>query len=324
MASIPTLRPVPSEGYDDLRFNAGKLDEFINSQENQYTDRLGVVHLTAIGIQNSVSGALLPDNNLNDVSDKNAALSNLGGGTSGIAVFKSATAIAVRAAISAASSGVNNDITSITGLTTALSVTQGGTGGTTPAAARSSLGLGAMSTQAATNVAITGGSITGITDIAVADGGTGASDAPTARSNLGAKADAGVTDASNAAAGIVGQVLTNNATLSSISSGSYTVMATLSLPAGDWDVSGTLNFELGSGTTATLIQGGLNTVNNNTPGFPYQTRHAGSMSGGGQDRALPIRRFSISATTTIYLVAITFFSGGTMAGNGFIYARRVR
>jgi hypothetical protein len=51
--------------------------------------------------------------------------------------------------------------------------------------ARTSLGLGTMSTQDASSVSITGGSITGITDLAVADGGTGASDAGTARTNLG-------------------------------------------------------------------------------------------------------------------------------------------
>lgn len=41
--------------------------------------------------------------------------------------------------------------------------------------ARSTLGLGTISTQSAAAVAITGGSITNITDLAVADGGTGAS-----------------------------------------------------------------------------------------------------------------------------------------------------
>lgn len=46
-------------------------------------------------------------------------------------------------------------------------------------------GLGTIATQAANNVSITGGSITGITDLAVADGGTGASTASGARTNLG-------------------------------------------------------------------------------------------------------------------------------------------
>lgn len=53
------------------------------------------------------------------------------------------------------------------------------------AAMRGLLGLGTMATQEAGAVAITGGEITGITDLAVADGGTGASDAAGARGNLG-------------------------------------------------------------------------------------------------------------------------------------------
>lgn len=95
---------------------------------------------------------------------------------------------------------------SISGIT-ALAIADGGTGATTAAAARTSLGgtttgvalfttasaaaarttlgLGTISTQASDSVSITGGSITGITDLAVADGGTGASTASAARTNLG-------------------------------------------------------------------------------------------------------------------------------------------
>lgn len=51
--------------------------------------------------------------------------------------------------------------------------------------ARASLGLGSIATQDADNVSVTGGSVTGITDLAVADGGTGASTVAGARTNLG-------------------------------------------------------------------------------------------------------------------------------------------
>ena len=80
---------------------------------------------------------------------------------------------------------------SITGITD-LAVADGGTGASTAAGARTNLGLasgatttvGTMAVQNANAVTITGGSITGIFDLAVADGGTGASTAAGARTNL--------------------------------------------------------------------------------------------------------------------------------------------
>jgi len=70
-------------------------------------------------------------------------------------------------------------------ITTLTSFGRGLIDDTDAATARTTLGLGTISTQDASNVSITGGSITGITDLAVADGGTGASTASGARANLG-------------------------------------------------------------------------------------------------------------------------------------------
>jgi hypothetical protein len=51
---------------------------------------------------------------------------------------------------------------------------------------RTAIGAGSIATQNSNNVTITGGSIAGITNLAIADGGTGASTAENARTNLGA------------------------------------------------------------------------------------------------------------------------------------------
>lgn len=58
---------------------------------------------------------------------------------------------------------------------TDVPLTDGGTGASSASGARSNLGLGSMATQDASSVSISGGSISGITDLALADGGTNAS-----------------------------------------------------------------------------------------------------------------------------------------------------
>lgn len=102
-------------------------------------------------------------------------------------------------------------------------------------AQRTTLGLGTISTQNANAVSITGGSITGITDLAVADGGTGASDAATARTNLG-----------------IGTLGTQNANAVAITGG--TIVANASgISIRDADASNVMTIAVGSNLTANTV-----------------------------------------------------------------------
>ena len=67
-----------------------------------------------------------------------------------------------------------------------VAIANGGTAATTASGARTNLGLGTIATQDASNVTITGGSISGITALPVASGGTSGTTAATARSGIGA------------------------------------------------------------------------------------------------------------------------------------------
>ena len=118
----------------------------------------------------------------------------------------------------------------------AVGVSVGGTGATTATAARTNLGLGSISTQSSSSVSITGGSITGITDLAIADGGTGASDAATARTNLG-----------------LGSISTQSSSSVSITGGSITGITDLAVADGGTGASdaATARTNLGLGSIST-------------------------------------------------------------------------
>lgn len=51
MATQPTNLPVPSESPRDLKFNAGKIDDFVTSLVNTYADRFGNEHYTIEGLR---------------------------------------------------------------------------------------------------------------------------------------------------------------------------------------------------------------------------------------------------------------------------------
>jgi hypothetical protein len=147
----------------------------------------GITYITALETSTATIGTLTLTNALavaqggTGATTADTALDNLGGTTVGKAVFKAANAAAAQQAMD---TEVGVDVQAYdAGLTdiAGLAVTDGniivgdGTNwvAESGATARTSLGLGSIATQASNSVTITGGSITGITDLAVADGGTG-------------------------------------------------------------------------------------------------------------------------------------------------------
>jgi hypothetical protein len=155
-------------------------------------------------------------------------------------------------------------------------------------------------------------------------------------SPLGGGATTGVQTNSNASPGAVGEIITATLVVGSavaLTTATPANVTSIALTAGDWDVSGQIDFNL-TGTTVTDMRGGPSLTSATLPTQP------GGAGLGTDPLAIdpsnfatitdvqtldsgPVR-LSIAATTTVFLVASATFSVGTVGAFGTIRARRMR
>jgi hypothetical protein len=142
----------------------------------------------------------------------------------------------------------------------------------------------------------------------------------------------GTTTNDSANAGSVGEyisstVLTGSAV--SLTTATNANITSISLTAGDWDVSGVVSFNMAATTSVQQYQVAVSTTSATLPTVPpwaRQNLNVNPYAPGAISAHMPtgVIRMSLSGTTTVYLVAQSTFTVSTMAAYGFIAARRMR
>lgn len=139
----------------------------------------------------------------------------------------------------------------------------------------------------------------------------------------------GVVDASNAAAGEIGEYLRADSTGSvTLSNAVAANIASITLTPGDWDLQGIgvfvtpasaggSNWALSLSTTANTMATDAAYISNLQPGTASTLAMTVRLS-------TPTCRFNVSANTTVYLIGVCAFGSGTNTVTGSIRARRVR
>ena len=141
----------------------------------------------------------------------------------------------------------------------------------------------------------------------------------------------GTTTNDSASAGFVGEYIYSNlpyaSSVTPASSSTPSNVTSISLTAGDWDVSGSLSF---IGTGATTLTFALCTISTTSTGQqdPSENTYGApttlSSSSTNFSLSSPQLRVSISSTTIIYLNCAVLYTGSAIDICGIISARRAR
>ncbi len=130
----------------------------------------------------------------------------------------------------------------------------------------------------------------------------------------------------NAAAGSVGEFVSSTVTLGSpvaLTTATAANITSISLTAGDWDVSGNTNVLYTGANTVSI--GWISTTSATLP--DADKRYQISITNAGtvvEAVGIATSRLSLAGTTTVYLSVSATFSTGGASGYGNIYARRRR
>lgn len=134
----------------------------------------------------------------------------------------------------------------------------------------------------------------------------------------------------DATAGNVGEYLVSDVLLSgalSLSAGTAKTITSISLTAGDWDVTGQVQFNPDTTTITGIKIAAVNSTTNTLPNsdfFMSTEESITSINGAHTFVNCPMVRISVATTTVYYLIGYAEFSVSTETANGRIRARRVR
>lgn len=137
----------------------------------------------------------------------------------------------------------------------------------------------------------------------------------------------GVTNASSASAGDVGELISSVILTASAVSVTSTVnknVTSISLTPGDWDVWGNVTFLFSLPGFATDVTGWINIVSATPPDASLASFLGGAPLNGSVGICVPSYVINVAAPTTVYLSLQATFSAGTCLSGGGIYARRRR
>ena len=140
----------------------------------------------------------------------------------------------------------------------------------------------------------------------------------------------GTTTNNDAQAGSVGEYVSSTvlyASAVSLTNNTAANVTSISLTAGDWDVTGSIAFDSAATTTVAYLSGSANTTSATFGGLGKEVKvsyQPNTILQTDPFYTLPIQRLSLTSTTTVYLVALAGFSVNTLVGYGMIRARRIR